>query len=442
MPDQRPDPDALLEKVQREEEEQRRGRLKIFFGGCAGVGKTYAMLVAAREQHDKGVDVVVGIAETHGRAETAVLLDGLEVLPRRQVPYRGRQLSEFDLDAALARRPALLLVDELAHSNVAGSAPPQALAGRGGTARRRHRRLYDLECPAPGEPERHRRADHRGAGVGDGAGPGLRRGHGGGPGGPAPGRAAAAPQGGQGLSPRSGGAGGAGVLPPGQPVGVAGAGPAAHRRPGGRPDARLSGGSVHHPGLAGQGAADGVRRPGSGCGSAGAQRRPPGGQPARRLAGGLCGDAQVAAPVRRAPRPDHEDPQAGPGVGGGDRLPVRDRAGPDPAGLCPRAQRLQAGHRPVESQPAATAAAAQPHRPARRPARHGCLHRRPPARRGRDRDPADGFRTWGGSGKAPGAWATSGRRRPARRPPWWPPGCSTCSTWPTSSCCTCWGWCW
>ena len=125
MPDQRPDPDALLEKVQREEAEQRRGRLKIFFGGCAGVGKTYAMLVAAREQHDKGVDVAVGIAETHGRAETAVLLDGLDVLPRRQVAYRGRQLSEFDLDAALTRRPGLLLVDELAHSNMAGSRHPK-----------------------------------------------------------------------------------------------------------------------------------------------------------------------------------------------------------------------------------------------------------------------------------------------------------------------------
>ena len=291
MPDQRPDPDALLEKVQREEEEQRRGRLKIFFGGCAGVGKTYAMLVAAREQHDKGVDVVVGIAETHGRAETAVLLDGLEVLPRRQVAVsrpatvgiRPRCRPGATAGPAPGGRAGPL--------QRRGLPPPQALAGRGGTARRRHRRLYDLECPAPGEPERHRRADHGGAGVGDGAGPGLRWGRRGGPGGPAPGRAAATPQGGQGLSPRSGGAGGAGVLPPGQPVGAAGAGPAAHRRPGGRPDARLPGGSVHQPGLAGQGAVDGVRRPGSGCGSAGAQRRPPGGQPARGLAGGLCGDA-------------------------------------------------------------------------------------------------------------------------------------------------------
>lgn len=125
MPDQRPDPDALLAKVQREEAEQQHGRLKIFFGGCAGVGKTYAMLVAAREQNDKGVDAVVGIAETHGRAETARLLEGLEALPRRQIAYRGRQLAEFDLDAALARRPGLLLVDELAHSNVAGLRHPK-----------------------------------------------------------------------------------------------------------------------------------------------------------------------------------------------------------------------------------------------------------------------------------------------------------------------------
>jgi two-component system, OmpR family, sensor histidine kinase KdpD len=117
----RPDPDALLVRVTEEEARQRRGRLKVFFGAAAGVGKTYAMLEAAREQRADGVDVVVGYVETHGRAETQALLDGLEVLPPRAAEYRGATLREFDLDAALTRRPALVLVDELAHTNAADS---------------------------------------------------------------------------------------------------------------------------------------------------------------------------------------------------------------------------------------------------------------------------------------------------------------------------------
>ncbi|CAB3794666.1 DUF4118 domain-containing protein [Paraburkholderia fynbosensis] len=117
----RPDPDELLDKLQRDEEKRLRGRLKIFFGASAGVGKTYAMLQAARRRHDEGADVVVGIAETHGRSETAALLDGLDVLPLAHIEYRGRKLGEFDLDAALARKPQLILVDELAHSNVQGA---------------------------------------------------------------------------------------------------------------------------------------------------------------------------------------------------------------------------------------------------------------------------------------------------------------------------------
>lgn len=117
----RPDPDQLLDKLQRDEEKQRRGQLKIFFGASAGVGKTYAMLQAARQRVQEGVDVVVGIVETHGRAETAALLDGLDVLPPARIDYRGRPLAEFDLDGALARAPQLILVDELAHSNVRGA---------------------------------------------------------------------------------------------------------------------------------------------------------------------------------------------------------------------------------------------------------------------------------------------------------------------------------
>lgn len=117
----RPDPDQLLDKLQRDEEKQRRGQLKIFFGASAGVGKTYAMLQAARQRLQEGVDVVVGIVETHGRSETAALLDGLDVLPLARIDYRGRTLAEFDLDGALTRQPQLILVDELAHSNVQGA---------------------------------------------------------------------------------------------------------------------------------------------------------------------------------------------------------------------------------------------------------------------------------------------------------------------------------
>ncbi|WP_027212602.1 DUF4118 domain-containing protein [Burkholderia sp. WSM2232] len=117
----RPDPDELLDKLQRDEQKRQRGKLKIFFGASAGVGKTYAMLQAARRRRDEGADVLVGIAETHGRGETAALLEGLDLLPLAQIEYRGRKLGEFDLDAALARKPQLILVDELAHSNVQGA---------------------------------------------------------------------------------------------------------------------------------------------------------------------------------------------------------------------------------------------------------------------------------------------------------------------------------
>ncbi len=125
MLDTRPNPDQLLEKINKEAEKQKRGRLKIFFGACAGVGKTFAMLNAARNLQLENVDVIVGIVETHGRAGTAAQLPGLAVLPLKTLNYRGRTLTEFDLDAALVRKPALILVDELAHSNVEGSRHPK-----------------------------------------------------------------------------------------------------------------------------------------------------------------------------------------------------------------------------------------------------------------------------------------------------------------------------
>ena len=122
---QRPDPDALLAQMREQERRAARGRLRIYFGASAGVGKTYAMLQEARRLHEDGKDVLVGVVETHGRHETARLLEGLALLPHRQVEHRGVRVEEFDLDAALARRPSVILVDELAHSNAPGSRHPK-----------------------------------------------------------------------------------------------------------------------------------------------------------------------------------------------------------------------------------------------------------------------------------------------------------------------------
>ena len=122
-PERRPSPEALLEAARREEGGA--GKLKIFVGAAPGVGKTYEMLQSARARLKDGVDVVVGVVETHGRKETEVLLDGLEVIPRKRIGYRGQTLEEMDLDAIIARRPQLALVDELAHTNAPGSRHPK-----------------------------------------------------------------------------------------------------------------------------------------------------------------------------------------------------------------------------------------------------------------------------------------------------------------------------
>src|SRR4051812_22988885 len=122
MPDPRPSPEALLAASCPEG----RGRLKIFLGAAPGVGKTYEMLLTAQARRREGGAVVVGVVETHGRHETEALLDGLEVIPRRRIEYKGRWLDEMDLDAILAqRRPSLVLVDELAHTNAPGSRHPK-----------------------------------------------------------------------------------------------------------------------------------------------------------------------------------------------------------------------------------------------------------------------------------------------------------------------------
>jgi two-component system sensor histidine kinase KdpD len=123
--DVRADPDKLLEAIQRQETQQKRGKLKIFLGMAAGVGKTYAMLEAARKQKSLGVDVIIGYIETHGRKETDALTVGLEFIPRKVSEYRGVTLSEMDVDAVLARKPRLALVDELAHTNAPGSRHPK-----------------------------------------------------------------------------------------------------------------------------------------------------------------------------------------------------------------------------------------------------------------------------------------------------------------------------
>ncbi len=121
----RPDPDALLARIQAEEAQKARGKLKIFLGYAAGVGKTYTMLETAQSRKAEDVDVVIAVIETHGRAETEVLLQGLEVIPRKLVEYRGVKLTEMDLDAVLVRNPQLALVDELAHTNTPGSRHPK-----------------------------------------------------------------------------------------------------------------------------------------------------------------------------------------------------------------------------------------------------------------------------------------------------------------------------
>lgn len=125
MSDHRPDPDELLARIQADEASHKRGKLKIFFGMAAGVGKTYAMLEAAQAQLKAGVQVIVGYVETHGRAETEAVLRGFEIIPRARYEYRGHALEEMDLDAILTRRPPLVVVDELAHTNVPGARHPK-----------------------------------------------------------------------------------------------------------------------------------------------------------------------------------------------------------------------------------------------------------------------------------------------------------------------------
>src|ERR1039458_6636415 len=122
---ERPNPDVLFRSIQKEDAKSKRGKLKVFFGMAPGVGKTYAMLEAARRELVAGRDIVIGYVETHGRKETDALTEGLPVIPRLASEYRGVPLTEMDLDAVLARRPQLALVDEFAHTNVPGARHPK-----------------------------------------------------------------------------------------------------------------------------------------------------------------------------------------------------------------------------------------------------------------------------------------------------------------------------
>ena len=156
----RPDPDALLHALRKEEENAAKAKLKIFFGMCAGVGKTYDMLTAAHEAISKGIDVVIGIVETHKRPETEALAANLPFIPRKKIDYRDSVVEEMDLDAILARKPKLVLVDELADTNAPGS---------------RHLKRYQdvqelldnyrcadhFECSASRKPRRRCRTNHR-----------------------------------------------------------------------------------------------------------------------------------------------------------------------------------------------------------------------------------------------------------------------------------------
>ena len=156
-PERRPDPDALLALAEKE----KRGRLLVFLGAAPGVGKTYAMLQRARLLRQEGVDVVIGLVETHSRSDTEALIRGLEILPRRVVRWQDRQIEEFDLDGALRRRPKLIIVDELAHTNAPESRHPKRWQDVEELLDARYRRLDRAQHPAPGKSRRRRLARHR-----------------------------------------------------------------------------------------------------------------------------------------------------------------------------------------------------------------------------------------------------------------------------------------
>ena len=232
----RPDPDALLAAFRRETA----GRLKVFLGAAPGVGKTYAMLQNARRLKDEGVDVVIGLVETHGRAETSALVEGLEVLPRRRIEYHGRDArgirsgrgadAQAQADRRRRTRP---------HQR-SGQPSSQALAGRAGAARRRRQRMDGAQHPASRESRRRRFSHYRRRGSRDRSRPGLAGGRRRRSGRSHAGRAHPATERRQGLCAGNGSPGDPEFLHPGQPDGLARIGAAPHRRARRRSDGRLS----------------------------------------------------------------------------------------------------------------------------------------------------------------------------------------------------------
>ncbi len=157
----RPDPDELLASIKLEEDQSNKGKLKIFFGMCAGVGKTFSMLESAHIDKSNRKDIVIGYVETHNRPDTNELLRGFEIIPRKVIEYKGTKLEDADTEAIITRKPDIVLIDELAHTNVPGS---------------RHIKRYQdvldildmgidvyttLECPASGKQNRHSLSDNR-----------------------------------------------------------------------------------------------------------------------------------------------------------------------------------------------------------------------------------------------------------------------------------------
>ena len=375
-PERRPDPDALLALT----EKGKRGKLLVFLGAAPGVGKTYAMLQRARLLREEGVDIVVGLVETHSRAETEALTQGLEILPRKKVRWQGREIEEFDLDGALAPPAQADHRRRTRPHQRAGEPPPQALAGRRGAARRAHRRLDRAQHPAPREPRRRRlahrrrqrardRSRHRAA---------RRRRHRAGR--HHVGRPDPAPERRQGLSAGDGAAGAAEILHPAQPDRAARDRAAPDGGAGRRPDGRaVAPGRDRRP-VGDQRAPAGLRRPRRAVDGRGAGGEPARHRPQRELGGG---DGRPAGRRRRRRRRDRRGAAAGAEPGGGN-----DPAGrPRHAGRDPRLRRAREHHpgrrRPLEGglprpprRPLALRRAGAP----RQPGRRACRHRRQAAR--------------------------------------------------------------
>ena len=308
----RPDPDELLAHVKAEEARARRGRLRIFFGATAGVGKTFSMLSAAQAARLAGSEIVIGYVEPHGRAETEGLAEGLERLPTLPVAYRGMVRQEFDLDAALeapardsARRRARAL--ELGRRRAA-AAPPETLAGRRRAARCRHQRLDDAERSASREPERSRRADHGRQAARDVARPRLRRGRRGRARRPAARRSARAPARRQGLRAGRGRHGRRALLPQAESDRAARARAAAHDGPRRGRGARVARRRSHLARMARAGSPARRRRPRCAGRAARARRQAACRRAAREVDRRVRRDARVAAPVGSGAQSPHRSP--------------------------------------------------------------------------------------------------------------------------------------